>query len=233
MSNASKELFSNLAAPAMYAGMVAAVQLLAHFGILPPPAGLVEILGTRLGDGSLWFVAICAFLENIAVVTVYFPGSVVILFSMAQSHGNKMLAVKTWAVIYVCASLAYCCDYGLGRLAKRPDMKPAGQIGSRKEVLLGLLAYWHPHVGSIFAYHQGRSRKKAAAFMTGMLVSWGAWSTAWGALMYHIGRLRPSGQVYVDLVYVCLAVWVLYEVVKFGVVQRTTGSSPAAEVKRP
>ncbi len=206
-------LFRRIRTPILYGLLVTLMELLGRTGVLPPPAMVLDSLSLSLGSGSLGLVAICGFLENISILTVYFPGSVVILFAMASTHGNPSLAVHMWLTIFLSAQLAYSVNYWAGRIlnsAVEPETRTF-----RTSLWISLAAFWHPHVASIFTYQQGVTGLSWPRFFAATTIAWGIWSIFWAITMYNVGAARPAGSSMVALIFACIGIWIVAEVAIF------------------
>jgi membrane protein DedA with SNARE-associated domain len=175
-----------IAAPLLLLIIVLAVQALAVSNLIPPPSSALSWVQHELVGASLLFVAVCAFLENVVVVSTYFPGSLVILFSMAATHGNPPRALAVFLTIVVASFSAHQLDYALGRWSLlRVDMR-----GAKEPTFRGALAaYWHPTFGSLYSFSTGTHESSYARFMTVYLPVSFAWNVFWGATMYMAGHV--------------------------------------------
>ncbi len=196
--------------PLSVLGMLGIIEALAAYRIVPPPENTIAAVGAFLGRASLWFILCVAFVENVLVVNVYFPGSVVILFSMAATRGSPARAVQVFAAIVVGSALAQHLNYALGRRLSAREQKAS----STKFMLLGLLSFWHPQLGSLASFQIGTAGATYAKYVRILLLSWLPWNAFWGILMYLIGSVPVTAPEFVRIMVAYLLIWIGVEIIR-------------------
>lgn len=186
-------------------------QLLGHWGYIESPSSLLERFTDTLGSGSLLLIATFSFLEGLVIINVYFPGSVVILFAMAATHGNLSQAIVTFLAILVSSAVAHQLDYVFGRLVTgaRPHLIPYTK--ARLNLTGALLSYWHPQLGSLYSTKAGADGQAYLYFLARFSTAFGFWNLFWGVLMYNLGRVPLSGSEFLGLFYAYLTWWLFDE----------------------
>jgi membrane protein DedA with SNARE-associated domain len=187
--------------------LLTATQVLSYFQIIASPSTFLEQVTQLLGSGSLFLIAVFSFFEGLVILNVYFPGSVVILFSMAATHGDPTRALVTLATIVGGSAAAHQLNFGFGRVVTgaRPDLVP--QSKTRLDLSGALLSYWHPQLGSLYSTRAGAEGQSYAQFLVRFGVGFGFWNLFWGVLMYNLGQVPVSGSEFLGLFYVYLLWW--------------------------
>ena len=196
--------------PLSVLALVGLVELFAVHGVVPSPDATIAAIGSFLGRASVWFILAISFVENLLIVNVYFPGSVVILFAMAATHGLPARAFAVFAAIVAGSCVAQHVNFLLGRklaLEKR-ETSLAGLVG------IGLVSFWHPQIGSLASFQAGAAGAQYSVYVMALLLSWLPWNCFWGALMYLVGSVPISGKELTVLMVVYLVIWTTVELLR-------------------
>lgn len=187
--------------------LLTTTQILSYFQIIEPPSSFLERVTQLLGSGSLFLIAAFSFFEGLMILNVYFPGSVVILFSMAATHGDPTRALATFGVIVAGSAAAHQLNFGFGRVVTgaRSDLVPQSQ--TRLDLSGALVSYWHPQLGSLYSTRAGAEGQSYSQFLVRFGIGFGFWNIFWGVLMYNLGRVPVSGSEFLGLFYAYLLWW--------------------------
>ncbi|HKO55808.1 MAG TPA: hypothetical protein VJ276_08000 [Thermoanaerobaculia bacterium] len=201
--------YTRIAIPAALLIAVSCVLALAWLRWIPSPGDLVAALAHALGAATPTYIAVCAILENIVGINVYFPGAFVILFAMASTHGDLCRAASMFATIVGASAVAQHVNYLLGRLLRQQFGSPGGGM----TFWGGVLSYWHPQLGALYSFRIGLSAATYPRFAL-ILTAWACWTTFWGVAMYVLGSVPLSGNSFVGIFVLYLVGWFVLEVVK-------------------
>lgn len=157
-------------------------------------------------DYGLPIVGITSFLENVVSLSVYFPGSIVILGSMTLAAGNIQLAFYTWCAIVLPSSLAHILNYFLGRITSGKD-NVNRSIGG----IIVWSTLWHPHFASVTSFTMGSSGIGFASFAKLFFPAHISWNIFWGVVAYTYGSLGKGEFSFTALFYISIVVWIVWD----------------------
>src|SRR5574338_959179 len=100
-------LLNSIKVPLILLILLASIELLESLHFLPDTKVLSLTISHLLNTYGVIIIGPLAFFENLIAFNVYFPGSIVILTTMALSAGNLPRAVGIFLIYYVFALLAY------------------------------------------------------------------------------------------------------------------------------
>ena len=144
----SVQPFRRILAPLAVLALMGALQLAAAIGIAPPPSQLLAAIIQQIQTAAPGVVAIISFIENIAGITTYFPGSIAILVAMSATAGSPIHAVRVFVAIVIGAGLAHILDFMIGRWTAGTSLR---REVSRLDIWGGVATYWHPQLAAIFS----------------------------------------------------------------------------------
>lgn len=199
---------------------LALVFLLTAWGVIPPPEVLIEQIVHLFNRHGLPIVAFFSFVENVVGVNAYFPGSIVILSSMALTAGNPTLAVLTFLAIFIPALFAQVFSYLLGKRFQTDDivnesLPPAeNKNANSKTWLVFLSTFWHPHLAALTCIAAGSEGVAFKRFVKYLLPTSLVWNSFWGITMYTFGNFIKPNSTLVILFVVYLIVWAAWDVYK-------------------
>jgi membrane protein DedA with SNARE-associated domain len=196
--------------PLSVLAVIGIIEALAIYHLVPSPESTIMAVGSFLGRASIWFILCVSFAENIVVLNVYFPGSMVILFSMAATTGVPTRAVQVFAAIVLGSVLAQHCNFFLGRRFSTEE----GKTSLAKVVALGSVSFWHPQTGSLASFQIGAAGATYAKYATVLLITWLPWNAFWGVLMYSLGFVPLTGTEFMRIMVAYLLIWILVELVR-------------------
>ena len=144
------------------------LEVLSRANILPASDQWSLMIKSAVVKYGLLIIGPLAFLENLASFNVYFPGSIVILTTMALSAGDPGRAVRIFCIYYVCAISAYHVDYSIGLALRAKIGSVAGTSLFDRTAHLPLwirfaVFFVHPQLASILSVQigsEGRSYKE-------------------------------------------------------------------------
>lgn len=163
---------------------------------IPPQEVLLNTLKQLYGSYGYYLVFFGAFLEATFLVSLYVPGSTVILLGAALSKTG----VVSFPLVLLLATLGlvmgFCVNYALGRYGWYHVL---AKLGAEKAVALAkdklkkdeyktmFLGYLHPTGASFVSTAGGVLKMPFRKFFIISIVSQFFWSLLWGGLAYMVG----------------------------------------------
>lgn len=179
-------------------------------GLIPPPAEILQSIGSLLASGGWWLLLLVSFAEHLAGVNVYFPGSIVIFVSVSSLSGKPGVAFVTVLATIIGAVLAHQVNFLLGRRfqERAPTALPpsAPRAGSWGRVGMALM-FWHPHLGALAAIVAGREGVRHRTATAIIVVSTVFWQALWGLLAYNVGQGLGRGDLGFWPMIGCVLIW--------------------------
>jgi hypothetical protein len=221
--------------------IVLVLDSLSRAGILPSQELLNHEIRTILLERGPLALAFVTILESTVGINLYFPGSILILTTMALTAGNVPLAMSTFSVIFIFLCLTYSLDFIIGKYIDRvlvpfshlktigsgvvrflkiprpsDNPTPVKTLFSNKSTRAEswgfyLIAFWHPQTGSFASYHIGGKGVNFIMFLKHMVPACFLWSVFWGITMYNIGGITENQFELSSVYYVFIIVLLLYE----------------------
>lgn len=198
------------------------LQTLSWVGAIPATADLTDEVSRFFDRFGLPAVAICSFLENLVVVGVYFPGSIVMVTAMALSAGNPSRALATFFCIVLPAVAAHHLDYLVGRYAgsgrssaATTTRQPPTRRKSAKMWLWFFSTLWQPNLAATTSLICGDERIPYLRFIRYYAVVAPFWTITWGTAIYLAGSAPDSPVIFVGLFYVYLGLWIIHDCRQF------------------
>lgn len=198
-----------LSLAAVFMGLIA----LHHFNVIPHPSDLLPQLSQRPS-----VVAVFAMLENCVGLNLWFPGSVVIISSMAATAGQPGLAVRVFAAILLGSIVAQNCDYWIGRALRSRKLIEGGDllmegtitVTSKYWWFLFAGAMWHPQSAALASLFAGTQGLPYARYLKYMISAGTIWGIVWGLTLYLVGGSLNVAENLDILVVICVAGWLGY-----------------------
>lgn len=209
--------------------LVTVVNVLGQLGWIPSLAESTAWLGGFLERYGVVVVLPLAILENLIVLNVYFPGSIVILTAMALTAGDPRRALVMFVCIVIGSTVGQNANYWMGRyggsrgpaIAERqasradPGADGSDRRTSRRWWLVFFGTFWHPHSASLTSILAGSEGLRYKQFLIYLLSTGLAWSVFWGFTMYHFGGILEARSNLLPAVYIYVVVWILYNLRRF------------------
>ena len=209
-----KSYFRALKPQLIVIGLVLILQILSRFSFIPNPNEIVAFMIGLLATHGLPLIMLASFIENFVGLGTYFPGSIVILSTMALTAGNPMQAIITFFAIIIPALIANVSSYWIGYFtrAKEPTTFPARDT---KALFAWYGAtYWHPQLAAVSAMASGGEGIKFWRYFTHFLPVSLVWSIFWALFLYNAGKIVFSPSLFALLFYCYLISWLLWGIRK-------------------
>ena len=170
-----------------------------------------------------WIVGIAAFLEGVAIINLYFPGSLVIVLGVTSSLGKPSLAILMVATTMLGFILSALVNYAIGyygfhrillRIGGRQWFDQVQIWHQRYGPRVLLLAYVHPNAGGLMAMACGNARYSFFGFLRPTLIAIILWNTCWGFLVYWLAPTLRAAAATIWPIVVGLAAWTLVTFVR-------------------
>lgn len=188
---------------------------------LPGPVELIELTESLFHQYGWWIVGVAALLEGVAVINLYFPGSLVIILGVASSAGNPPHAIGIVATIMVGFALAALVNYGLGyfglhqlllRIGGKQWFDYVRTWHAKHGTYALLVAYIHPNAGGLMAMASGNARYPLPKFIPPVFGAIVFWNTCWGIAAYWLSPTLKGAASTVWPIVGVLVLWVLIRV---------------------
>ncbi len=204
-------LIRSLLAPLLLLVAVASVHFLSACGVIPSTVVLSSFVERLFVQYGLPLVGVCSFIENIAGINVYFPGSVAILTGMALTSGNPARALATYLAIVFPAALANQLNYLAGRFVGKIPKVPRDSKALR---LWYIATYWHPHLAATTAFASGAQGVPYQQYCKYLVIASLFWSSFWALLIYYFGAFVGVGENLLPFSYGYIILWLGWEIWK-------------------
>lgn len=213
-----KGLFRSIRAPSILLAILLISEYLFWLGIIPSLWIITDWIQHLIIEYGVIIVGPLSLIENVGILNVYFPGSLVILTAMALTAGDPVKGILTFTIIYGFALIAYHINYYIGIRLKnnrteitnltRPIIKLWVQFFS---------SFWHPHFAALTCIRVGSTGYKYSEIYKPLLISSLFWNSFWGLMMYYVGVFFDlSENLYFKwLVYIYLIGWLLLELFRY------------------
>jgi len=184
--------------------------ILEYSNLILPEKELERIIVEYLNSYGILLLFFISFFENLMGINIYFPGSVAILFGMANTAGNPKLAFFTFASIFIGSLLSNLINVTIGKRLHLGNKET--RLPSLKNLLLSL---WHPHFASISALTIGKLNKPYISYMKFFIPISFLWNMFWGLFMYFIGSVSNKTMEFMNIIFfIYLFLWIIFDVYK-------------------
>jgi membrane protein DedA with SNARE-associated domain len=201
----------HLAVAALPIGILAVVLTLEAAAILklvPSQGDLIKLVGIWLAYHGTYAIAGISFVENIAGISIYFPGSLAILTSMAATSGNLYRASLVWLAITLGAIFGQLVNFEFGKSSSRRT-----ELGEQHTIrpIVFFSTFWHPQFASVTSLKSGQSGINSRKFLILMIPNLLFWNGVWGGIMYQWGNVIGDSEGWSALFVAYLIAWIAYE----------------------
>lgn len=183
---------------------------------LPSPRYVYDIIVGLFDKYGIVIVAFAALIEGLVLVSLYFPGSGVILIGVASSQGDPLRAVFIVSVVTICFAVAANINYALGFYGIHGIIERFGGRkildGSRKRyekfgVLILIPSFIHPNLGGFMSVASGIARLRWRRFFVLSIISLSVWNVMWGIVAYNLSEVVEGAATQPGLVLTGLTIW--------------------------
>jgi len=183
-------------------GMWVVLILIKHFTGWQGIEGYIMQLVNYLNKGGSPVAFFAAFVEGLLFVGLYFPGSAVVITSVATAFPDVSTAVLR--IFYAAAGffLANTVNYFIGRFAsvvmiEKFGMKQNLDDMEKKLVARGpkliLLSFFTPGIGAIVSAAAGALRFGYVQFAFYLTIALIFWDSLWGLIAFYFGSVIIAG----------------------------------------
>jgi membrane protein DedA with SNARE-associated domain len=164
---------------------------------LPNSDELVKLSEKYLTRYGYLIVFVAAFVETIPPINFYFPGSAVVVLSVAFCRSGTMNVLLVLSVTAIAFLLAYILDYFVGKwgwlwLLTRFGFGPALERSQQRVQARGPAWLWwanvHPNIGAIAATSCGVLRIPFSRFLLHSIGATVLWVALWGFIAFIFGQ---------------------------------------------
>lgn len=192
---------------------------LAWLGYLPSKLESFSFLATWLAENGVVFVFLLALVENLALINVYFPGSIAILAAMAGAIGSWYLVFSVWLAVTAGSVLGLSITFLfatriLDRKKIASNLDESDQFIARHWIVMALTSFWHPHVASLTCILLAQKKASYWLFLRISLLGNVVWNTFWTAVVLTLGNVFAEGIGGLMLIYAYLAIWAVVSFVR-------------------
>jgi membrane protein DedA with SNARE-associated domain len=154
-----------------------------YFDIIPSLIEILSFLRSVYDTFGLPGLFVGSFLEGIAYLGLYFPGSLIIIVAAAFSNGTLFDFMKISFVITVAISLASIVNYYFGKYSVLNKFLKPSLVAKEKKKALNhnfIMTFFHPNLLAFYVYTMG-ARKESIwklllippiMFIWGILLAW-------------------------------------------------------------
>lgn len=197
------------------------IDALAWMGVLPQKSDMFMSLSAWLAGGGILFILILAIIENVAIVNVYFPGSIAILAAMAGSAGEPTAVLRVWIVVTCGYVIGLSITYWVVRLFFSPsgparESNFASNRGLLSSARKALFTFWHPHLASLTAIVLAQRGCSYSSFAIIASSCAALWNAIWTCVILAFGNIFSESGVGFVLVYAYLFVWLVWSLMGAG-----------------
>jgi membrane protein DedA with SNARE-associated domain len=186
---------------------------------LPSMAMLVDILQDLFLQYGLIIVFVAAFLESLFLIGNYFPGTLILAFSIATTSHSLYHAVAMSIVIATAMLCGYSLDYLLGKYAGEKMIKKFNlekEIQSYKvkieenSIWSFFTLYVLPGFGSLFSVSAGAMKISYSKYMSFLMPTVLFWNVVWvlGGFIFGEQLLTLIKSGYFG--YAIIAIFIIY-----------------------
>jgi membrane protein DedA with SNARE-associated domain len=184
----------------------------------PTPEEIITFASEHIATAGLLIVAVAALLEGLVVITLWFPGSLVLLVAMTAARGRPDQAAMIVLTIIIAFTVSAQINYLVGRhglhaLVARLGGERFLERASRWYERYGTYAlpplFIHPSLGSFISVASGQARLPWRQFLVLSGASITVWNIVWGCVLYFSARLVTEAASRPDLILGGLLVWTL------------------------
>lgn len=211
-----RKLFKSLSLPLIILGMLLLLSFLGKYLSLPTPEDLVNKVIKEFGELKVWAVFLIALIEGFLFLGQYFPGGMIIFFSII-SAGRDIprisILVTTISIAFIVAySLNYAVGkYGLYGLLNKLGLKKAikkSQKRIEKKASTAIaISYEDPNIASITATAAGIAHIPFRKFLLLSIIWAFIWNIFWATLIYFIGEAALN-LIGVNYIFFILGAWI-------------------------
>jgi membrane protein DedA with SNARE-associated domain len=185
---------------------------------LPSPQEVYDGIVRLYHDYGLVIVAAAAAIEGLVLISLYFPGSGVILIGVAASRGDPTRAVAVVAIVtlafIVAAQINFVVGYfGLHGLILKMGgskwLKRAQDRYARNGVYILAPCFVHPNLGGFMSVAAGIGRLQWRKFFIISVASIALWNVFWGFVAYLFAQVVESVATQPFLVLSGLGLWTI------------------------
>lgn len=185
---------------------------------LPEPDQVYQVVIELFEEHGLVIVAVCAFVEGIVLVNLYFPGSAVIVIGVAAAGGDIPRVVAVVAVTTVAFVLASQVNYFVGFLGLHTIIERFGgtrwlQAAHKRYEKHGILvvppSFVHPNIGAFMSVTCGLARMTWRHFTALAVASILVWNILWGIVAFYGSNALSEAATRPAYLLLAFAVWCL------------------------
>lgn len=133
------------------------IVVLWNLGIIPPPSDLVPLLEELYNKFGLIGVSITSFLEGVAYLGLYVPGTTIILLAIIFSEGSLLSILYLSIAITISLTLVSMLNYLFGMYFGGKRKQEPKKHGIEKNIFLSII---HPNLLAFYFFHRGYKKKE-------------------------------------------------------------------------
>lgn len=125
-------------------------------GIIPPPVEIVPFLESLYNRLGLFGIFLTSFLEGIAYIGLYVPGTTIIFLAIVFSDGSFLSLVYISLTITLSLTLVSILNYVWGKFFASKKQRESKKEGVEKNIFLSII---HPNLLAFYFFHRGLKKK--------------------------------------------------------------------------
>lgn len=218
-----KSLFKSLSLPLAIILFLLLFSYLGKFLPIPSSEDLINQVLSKFGELNLWAVFFIALIEGFLFLGQYFPGGIIVFFSIISAEGDLTKISVLVLVISISFVIAYSLNYLVGRYGIYKIFNKLGfgnaikssQKNIRKKASTAIaISYEDPNLASITATASGIVRLPFKKFFI-LSVFWTLfWNIFWATAIYFLGEatLKLIG---INYIFFIAIIWIVLIIFRF------------------
>lgn len=201
---------------------------------LPTPEEQYALIADFFAEHGSLAVCIAAFVEGIAVINFYAPGSAVILLGVSTSSdvGRAAEVVMVTMLGFIVSAHV---NWALGRFGLQPLLYRVGgrrwlQRSERTYAKHGpaalLWSYFHPNLGGVLAVVCGAAGLPWRRFVGPVVLAVLVWNSFWGIIAYSLSSQVRQVATSPKLVLSALGIWLILAFLTGGIRRKVDTPRP-------
>ncbi len=219
------ELFRRLSLPIAIFFSLLFFSYLGRFLPIPSSEDLIQNVLDMFGELNLWAVFIIALIEGFLFLGQYFPGGIIVFFSIISAQGDIDRIVLLVLVISISFVMAYSLNYLVGRygvykifdkLGFGNAIKSSQEKIKKKASTAIAISYEDPNLASIVATASGIVRLPFKKFLILSIIWTFIWNIFWATTIYFLGEATLK-LVGVNYIFFILIIWMILIIFRFTI----------------
>lgn len=218
-----KSLFKSLSLPITILLFLLLFSYLGKFLPIPSSEDLINKVLETFGELNLWAVFIIALIEGFLFLGQYFPGGIIVFFSIISAQGDISRISILVLVISISFIIAYSLNYLVGRYGVYKIFNKIGfgnaikssQKKIRKNASTAIaISYEDPNLASIVATASGIVNLPYKKFLFLSVIWTFFWNVFWAITIYFLGEATIK-LIGINYIFFIIIIWMILIIFRF------------------